>query len=64
MTIECGLRFLTDYLDGDHYFKTSYHTHNLDRTRCQLKLAQEMIKNYSAMQEIVNKYTKLYVHQN
>lgn len=63
MTIECGLRFLTDYLDGDHYFKTSYHTHNLDRTRCQLKLAQEMIKNYSAMQEIVNKYTKIYTNQ-
>ena len=43
MTIECGLRFLTDYLDGDNYFKTSYPEHNLDRARCQLALANNMI---------------------
>ncbi len=42
MTIECGLRFLTDYLDGDKYFKVSYPDHNLDRSKCQLKLALEM----------------------
>ena len=56
MTIECGLRFLTDYIDGDNYFKTSYDDHNLDRARCQLKLAQDMIKKYAQMQEIVAKY--------
>lgn len=44
MTIECGMRFLTDYLDGDKYFKTSYPEHNLVRSKCQLKLAKEMIK--------------------
>ena len=37
MTYECGMRFLTDYLSGDTYFKVDYPTHNLDRTRTQLK---------------------------
>ncbi|MBE5745818.1 MAG: mucin desulfatase [Clostridiales bacterium] len=54
ITIECGLRFLTDYLNGDVYFKTSYPEHNLDRARCQLTLAIDMINNYEKMQEIVN----------
>ena len=53
MTVECGLRFLTDYIDGDHYFKTEHLEHNLDRARCQLKLAKDMIKNYNKMQDIV-----------
>ena len=44
MTIECGMRFLTDYLDGDKYFKTSYEEHNLVRIKCQLKLAKNMIE--------------------
>lgn len=43
MTIECGLRFLTDYLDGDKYFKVNYPQHNLIRSKCQLKLAKDMI---------------------
>ena len=60
MTIECGLRFLTDYIDGDNYFKTDYPEHNLDRSRCQLKLARDMIKNYSKMQEIVYQNCMLY----
>lgn len=60
MTIECGLRFLTDYIDGDNYFKTDYSEHNLDRARCQLKLAQDMLKNYDKMQEVVLKYCKDY----
>lgn len=42
MTLECGMRFLTDYLEGDHYFKISRPEHNLDRTRTQLKLVWEM----------------------
>ena len=44
MTVECGMRFLTDYLDGDKYFKVDYPEHNLDRSKCQLKLAQDMIE--------------------
>ena len=58
MTTECGLRFLTDYLGGDKYFKTEYSEHNLDRAKCQLKLAQDMIKNHDKMQAIINLYCK------
>ena len=58
MTIECGLRFLTDYLNGDNYFKINYENHNLDRARCQLVLAKDMIKNYKKMQKIINDYSK------
>ena len=54
ITIECGLRFLTDYLDGDKYFKTSYPDHNLTRARCQLKLAQSMIEHKKEMDSIIN----------
>ena len=37
MTLECGVRFLTDYLSGDTYFKISREGHNLDRARTQLR---------------------------
>ena len=63
MTVECGLRFLTDYIDGDNYFKTEYADHNLDRARCQLKLAQDMIQNYSQMRDIVIKYCNVYSNE-
>ena len=56
MTIECGVRFLTDYLNGDVYFKTEYDEHNLDRARCQLALAKDMIIKQSEMKNIVAKY--------
>ena len=56
MTTECGLRFLTDYLNGDVYFKTAYPEHNLDRARCQLALAKNMILKYDKMKAIVKKY--------
>ncbi len=56
MTYECGVRFLTDYLDGDTYFKTAYPEHNLDRCHTQLKLVYEMEQNKDKMLEIVNKY--------
>ena len=55
MTAECGVRFLTDYLDGDRYFKINYPEHNLDRALCQLKLAQDMIEKQDAMMQIVEK---------
>jgi len=42
MTLECGVRFLTDYLNGDIYFKTSRKGQNLDRTRTQFKLVSDM----------------------
>ncbi len=63
MTTECGLRFLTDYIDGDNYFKIDHPEHNLDRARCQLKLAQDMIRNHKKMQDIVHQYFKVYSNE-
>ena len=57
MTLECGIRFLTDYLQGDVYFKIAYPEHNLVRARTQFKLVKEMEEQFEAMQEIVQKYT-------
>ena len=53
MTMECGMRFLTDYIDGDHYFKTAYPEHNLDRARTQLKLVADMQNKWDVMNRIV-----------
>ena len=41
MTLECGMRFLTDFLQGDTYFATSRPGQNLDRARTQIKLVRE-----------------------
>ena len=51
-----GMRFLTDYLEGDHYFKIHREGHNLDRSRTQFKLVKDMEEKLSRMKEIVNKY--------
>lgn len=56
MTFECGMRFLTDYLSGDTYFKVHRDGHNLDRARTQFKLVSDMEKHLDQMNEIVNKY--------
>ncbi len=53
MTIECGMRFLTDYLQGDTYFKTSRPGQNLDRTRTQLKLVYDMEQVFDEMNALV-----------
>ena len=53
MTLECGLRFLTDYIDGDHYFRIAYPEHNLDRARTQLKLVADMQNKWEVMNRIV-----------
>lgn len=58
MTLECGIRFLTDYLSGDVYFKTSREKQNLDRAKNQFKLVSDMEDNYAKMCEIVNKYAQ------
>jgi Phosphotransferase enzyme family len=55
MTMECGMRFLTDYLCGDTYFRIHRENHNLDRARNQLKLVSEMEKHFSDMQAIVKR---------
>ncbi len=46
ITFEQGMRFLTDYLQGDTYYKTSRPGHNLDRSRTQLKLVADMEKKW------------------
>lgn len=46
MTMECGVRFLTDYLDGDHYFAVHREGQNLDRCRTQFKLVADMEKKW------------------
>ncbi|QIK70112.1 aminoglycoside phosphotransferase family protein [Erysipelothrix sp. HDW6C] len=56
MALECGMRFLTDYLNGDTYFKTAYDDHNLVRARTQMKLVADMESNWDAMNAIVGKY--------
>ena len=56
MTFECGTRFLTDYLSGDTYFRTSREGHNLDRARNQFKLVSDMEKRIDEMRAIVKKY--------
>lgn len=56
MTYECGMRFLTDYLSGDVYFKTEREKQNLHRARNHFKLVSDMEQNLEKMQEIVNKY--------
>ena len=53
MTIECGMRFLTDYLEGDTYFRTHREGQNLDRTRTQLKLVADMEKVLDEMNNLV-----------
>ena len=58
MTLECGIRFLTDYLQGDTYFKTDYPEHNLVRARTQFRLVDEMEQQFDRMQELVEKYTR------
>ena len=55
MTVEVGIRFLKDYLDGDLYFKTAYENHNLIRARAQLALAKDMIDKFDHMNAIVEK---------
>ena len=56
MTLECGIRFLTDYLDGDNYFHVCYPEQNLDRSRTQFKLVWDMEQQFEDMHEIVKKY--------
>lgn len=53
LTVEQTVRFLTDYLQGDVYFHINYEEHNLQRTRCQLHLAQDMLEHMEEMKEII-----------
>jgi hypothetical protein len=55
LTYETGIRFLSDYLDGDVYFRTAYPDHNLDRARNQFKLVRDMESKAEEIKEIVKK---------
>ena len=56
MTLECGMRFLTDHLQNDIYFKIHRENHNLDRARTQFKLVADMEAKWDQMNAIVEKY--------
>ena len=58
LTLECGMRFLTDHLNGDTYFKVHRENHNLDRARTQFKLVKDMEDHLDDMTAIINKYVK------
>lgn len=53
MTLECGVRFLTDYLEGDHYFKIRREQHNLERCRTQFALAADIRRHLPKLGQIV-----------
>jgi len=56
MTLECGMRFLTDYIDGDEYFKIHREGHNLDRCRNQFKMVADMEMKLEQMRGIVAEF--------
>ncbi len=56
LTLECGIRFLTDYLQGDVYFKIARPAHNLDRCRNQFAFVKAIEEKMDEMQEIVKRY--------
>ena len=58
MTLECGSRFLADYLNGDTYFRTHYEGQNLDRARTQLKLVADMEAKWDTMNQIIKETAK------
>ena len=60
MTFECGIRFLTDYLEGDVYFRTTCPDHNIVRARNQFRLVADMEEHMDEMNAIVEKYSKKY----
>jgi Ser/Thr protein kinase RdoA (MazF antagonist) len=58
MTLESGMRFLTDYLHGDLYFRTRREGHNLDRCRTQFGMVADMETKFDEMEEIVEKHRR------
>ena len=58
ITIELAVRFLDDYITGDKYFKINYEDHNAVRTRCQLKLAKDIMNKYDELAKIIDEVLK------
>ena len=63
MTLECGVRFLTDYLSGDVYFRIHRERHNLDRCRTQFKLVADMETKWQQMEEIIRDISRTLTEQ-
>lgn len=55
MTLECGMRFLADYLNGDTYFRIARERHNLERCRTQFRLVARMEDHWAEMTRIVSR---------
>ena len=60
LTVELATRFLADYIDGDLYFKIKSPEHNIERTRCQIALAKDMLRKMPQMEEIVRECAEKY----
>ncbi|NTW24386.1 MAG: hypothetical protein HGA37_06790 [Lentimicrobium sp.] len=60
MTFIIGMRFLTDYLNGDIYYQTKYQMHNLVRARVQFRLMSQMESHLKEMHSIITKYSSLF----
>ena len=58
ITFELASRFLADHIDGDKYFSIHRENHNLDRARCQMKLAADMMGKLDLMCEFVQSCVK------
>jgi len=61
LACELSTRFLDDYIMGDKYFKIKHSKHNLERTRCQISLAKDMLKKMDAMDAIVKACIQRYL---
>ena len=55
LTLECAMRFLTDYLNGDTYFRIKYPEHNLVRARAQIKLVKDIEEKFEEMKKIASR---------
>ena len=55
-TFELAVRFLTDYINGDKYFKINYPGHNLDRANNQIALSQDILDKWEKLEQILQKY--------
>ena len=63
MTIECGMRFLEDYLRGNVYFHVDYEEHNLIRSRTQIALAEDVLKNSNLLNSIIEEIMEELKHE-
>jgi hypothetical protein len=57
ITYTIAVRFLTDFIDGDNYFKIHHEFHNLQRARAQLRLVMSMEEQYEDMKRIISNLT-------